>query len=52
MHVAREPFESYNGQDEAVCAAGLFLQIPCLCEICLLEVTYHMEPAGKATIAY
>jgi len=46
------PFDHCNQASEPVCVAGLFIQIPCLCEICLPEITHHMEPEGKATIAY
>eukprot|EP00486_Rosalina_sp_Unknown_P013309 CAMPEP_0201597134 /NCGR_PEP_ID=MMETSP0190_2-20130828/193697_1 /ASSEMBLY_ACC=CAM_ASM_000263 /TAXON_ID=37353 /ORGANISM="Rosalina sp." /LENGTH=329 /DNA_ID=CAMNT_0048057937 /DNA_START=1 /DNA_END=987 /DNA_ORIENTATION=- len=49
---AVNPFNSCNPADDPVCIAGLFIQIPCLCEICLPEVTYHMQPSGKATIAF
>ena len=56
--VCTAPVLPYNAcktmtdQSDATCSAGLFIQIPCLCEICLPEVTYHMEPAGKSTIAF
>jgi len=46
------PFNACNNVDTPACVAGLFIQIPCLCEICLPEVTYRMEPSGKASIAF
>eukprot|EP00485_Elphidium_margaritaceum_P008447 CAMPEP_0202695886 /NCGR_PEP_ID=MMETSP1385-20130828/9334_1 /ASSEMBLY_ACC=CAM_ASM_000861 /TAXON_ID=933848 /ORGANISM="Elphidium margaritaceum" /LENGTH=1763 /DNA_ID=CAMNT_0049351965 /DNA_START=212 /DNA_END=5500 /DNA_ORIENTATION=+ len=46
------PFEACGNATDPTCLAGMFIQIPCLCEVCLPEVTYHMEPAGKASIAF
>merc|ERR1719242_2202230 len=46
------PYQSCSNNTTPTSVAGLFVQIPCLCEICLPEITHHMEPEGKASIAY